>query len=191
MMALRRLGEHVRALGILAAVVGVIWFTVFHPLVSTFEDQREARDQSLRLLSAYKTALAIRPSLETSLSQLQQQGRSASGLVEGNSPALAAARLQNDIRTIVESSGGEVRSTQNLPVSNTNSFEKIDIGCDLSVPMSRLKDIVYQIETHTPYLFIDKVDIRMPENWQSADENMPAPKLEIRWVVSGYRWVGS
>lgn len=183
--------RHGKALGILIAVLGFFGLAVVGPLVGAFVDQRDERDQYLKLLADYKSAIGNRAGLEAELAQLQQQGRSASGLVEGNSPALAAARLQNDIRTIVESNGGQVRSTQNLPASSINAFEKVDVACDLSIPMSRLKDIVYQLETHTPYLFIDKIDIRMPENWQPADENAAAPNLEVRWVVSGYRWVGS
>lgn len=187
---LRRLSGHWRAVGILALLIVFTWFAVVDPVVVAFDDQHEQRDRSLRLISAYKNIVESRPTLEAELATLEQQRRSASGLIEGDSAALAAARLQNEIRTIVERHGGEIRSTQNLPVSTDSSFEKIDIGCDLSIPMTGLKSVIYQIETHTPYLFIDKVDIRMPENWQPADENAIAPKLEVRWVVSGYRWVG-
>lgn len=185
------LGERWRALGILVTLFVLIWVVFIGPIVTALEDQSQDLEQSLRLLSGYKNALESRPRLEADLTRFRLQGRSASGLIDGNSSALAAARLQSDIRMLVEQNGGEIRSTQNLPVSSVGSFEKVDIGCDFSIPMGHLKDLVYKIEALTPYIFIDKVDIRMPENWQPANENAIAPKLEVRWVVSGYRWAGS
>lgn len=179
------------AIGILAACLTIAWVILCAPILSRWQDQQEELERSTRLLSAYRTARASRPALEEKLRQLQQQGASTAGLVEGTSAALAAAKLQSDLRSIVEANAGQVRSTQNLPSVTKDDFEKVSIGSDFSIPMGHLKALVYQIETHSPFLFIDKVEIRMPETWQPVDENTLPPSLEIRWVVSGYRWAGA
>ena len=97
---------HWRAIGILVLLLALTWFAVLSPIAATFENQLQERDQSLRLLSAYKMAVASKAGLETELTRLRAQGQSTSGLVGGNSSALAAARLQSDIRMLVERNGG-------------------------------------------------------------------------------------
>lgn len=184
----RRRGQ-VLALAILFALAAILRFALIGPVWSAFGDQADAIATSENALMRYRAAIGRRAVTEATLRELQQQGAAVSGILEGASTALAAARLQNDLRSIVEANGGEIRTMSNRPPSTEADFEKVAIECDLTLPMNHLKSLTYQIETHTPYLFVDNADIRMPENWQL--QGGVAPRLEIRWVVSGYRWAGS
>jgi len=179
------------ALLVLAIAIVIAWIVLLHPLVAIVTGESEEADNSLNLLARYQALEAARPEVEAELRQLQERNAAMSGLVEGRSAALAAAAVQADVKAIVESNGGTILSTQNIPPTAANGFEKIEIQYDISLSLGSLKNIIYQIETHTPYLFIDSVNMRMPENWRVSDSNTPAPAMEAQWVVRAYRWVGA
>jgi general secretion pathway protein M len=150
---------------------------------------KQATEEALDRLSAYQSAIATRPQLEAQLERLRQQSGSLIGLVPGASAPLAAASIQNDVRTMALQVGGELRSTQNLPPSRVESFEKIEVHCDATVPMNRLKDLLYEIEAHTPYLFLDRLSMEVPQDVSPRPDSMQL-RVDIQFVVRGYRWVG-
>lgn len=188
---LKNIRAHSAALAILAGLLLLVWLLALYPIVRSFSDLHEAREAALELASKYKANIARRGEYEAELARIEQSRHTTSGLIEGDVTAIAAAKMQNDLRTIIEKNDGEIRTTQNLEPTKADPFERIDLSYTLSLPMGKLTDVLYQIETHTPYFFIDKIDIRMPENWQPSDERSIAPKLEVKWVVSGYRWAGT
>jgi len=57
--------------------------------------------------------------------------------------------------------------------------------------MAKLRDLIYAIETHTPYLFVDDADIVAQQDWQTGDPQPTNPQLEVRWTIRGYRWSGA
>ena len=179
------------ALLILAGAVVIAWFIALRPLVEIVTGDSEESEHSLMLLGRYQALEDARPQVEAELREMQQRNAAMSGLIEGNSAALAAAAVQSDIKTIIESNGGSVLSTQNMPSKIADGFEKIEIQYDLSLPLGSMKNVIYQIETHTPYFFIDHVTMRMPEGWQPENVDTPAPALEVQWLIRGYRWVGA
>lgn len=179
------------AILVLTLTILIAWFMLLHPLMDIVTGESEEKETSLNLLGRYQALEEARPQVEAELRTLQERNAATSGLVEGRSAALAAATVQADVKTIVESNGGTILSTQNIPPTMENGFEKIEIQYDISLPLGAVKNIVYQIETHTPYLFIDSVNMRMPENWRVSDPNTPAPAMEAQWVVRAYRWVGA
>jgi hypothetical protein len=151
----------------------------------------QAARAPLRQLAAYRAALASRPALEAERDRVSAKSSSVAGLVPGETAALAAANIQNMVKAIVSSNGGDIRSSQALPASTTDGFEKIEVSYDIALPEDRLKDLAYQLETHTPYLFLDNVAIQMPQLRLPQSSDNPVAKLEIHWTVRAYRWAGA
>ncbi len=187
----QRMKQRGLALLLLAGAIVLAWIVILGPLANILFGESEDIEHSLALLSRYEALAEARPQVEAELQAMQQRNATMSGLIEGNSVALAAAQMQSDVKTIVENNGGTVLSSQNLPSSLTDNFEKIEIQYDLTLQPANLKKIIYQIETHTPYLFLDSVNMRMPENWGLEDPAAAVPAMEVQFVVRGYRWVGT
>jgi hypothetical protein len=175
------------ALGILAGVLAVAWLVIAMPILDAFADQRDAIAQSTQMLAAYQAEIAARPQIEAKFAVMNVTESSTGGLIQGRNAALAAANMQSLVKALVEREMGQLRSAQNLTPSSHDGIEKVAVQYDVSLPVSRLKDTSYRIETNAPYLFLDDVDIRMPESWQSEGAPNDPPPLEIRWTVSGYR----
>jgi hypothetical protein len=186
-----RLKSRVLALGVLAAVFVAGFFLAVQPVRDAFADQDAEIAQSKLLLAAYEARIASQPLVEERLAELRQRESSATGVVSGTSAELAAANTQAIVKALIESEGGQVRSVQNLAPVTEGGFQRIDVAYDVSVPMTRLKDTTYKLETNVPYLFLDGIDMRAPESWQSEGSPFDPPNLEIRWTVRAYRWVGT
>ncbi|MBV8978729.1 MAG: hypothetical protein JO261_07595 [Alphaproteobacteria bacterium] len=173
----------------LAACAIVLALAIGVPIAMAFQAQQDNIDDALQQWGTAGAEIATRAALESQLSSLNRRGASVPGIVEGGGTALAQARLQGDIKNIVEAAKGEVRSMQALPANQRGAFEVIAIQCDLAIPQTRIKDLTYAIAAHAPYLFVDQATIASPP----SNPDDPADRdvvLDVRWTIHGYRWAG-
>ncbi|HEY2034725.1 MAG TPA: type II secretion system protein GspM [Rhizomicrobium sp.] len=190
-MTSEKLRNRMLALSILSGILAIAGFIILAPILDAFAAQRHEIALSAQTLEAYQSEVAARPQIEAQYAAMSTTEASLGAIVQGRSTALAAANMQGLIKSLVERESGQVRSAQNLTPSSSNGFEKVAIQYDLSLPLNRLKDTAYKLETGAPYLFLDDVDIRMAESWQSEGAPNDPPPLQVRWTVRGYRWAGS
>jgi general secretion pathway protein M len=183
--------QRLLALGLLALAVGLIWLLVIAPVIDAFAEQSTRADDLRLQLTAFKARIAMKPVVEMRLADMKKDEASSTGLIGGNSAELAAANVQNIVKALFESDAAQVRSAQNLPPVTTDGFQRIEVQYDVSVPMTRIKDVVYRIETGVPYLFLDGIDMRAPEDWQNTGLKIDPPNVDIRWTMHAYRWAGT
>jgi general secretion pathway protein M len=183
--------QRLLALGLLALAVGLVWLLVIAPVMDAFADQSARIDDLQQQLALFKVRIAMKPAVEMRLADMKKNEASSAGLIGGNSAELAAANVQSMVKALSESDTAQIRSAQNLPPVTGDGFQRIEIQYDMSVPMTRLKDVVYRIETGVPYLFLDGIDVRAPEDWQNSGLKLDPPNVDVRWTVHAYRWTGA
>jgi hypothetical protein len=176
------------AAGVAAAVAALL---VAGLIAFVFGGQSEETTDGVHQLAVYRAEVAMRPELEAALRQARQKAAAVPGLITSDSVALAQAQLQDEVKSIVTDNQGEVRTAQIVPATNVDGFEVIAIQYDLAVPMAKLRDLIYAIETRTPYLFVDDADIIAQQDLQSGDPQPINPMLDVRWTIRGYRWSGA
>ncbi|MEI9988937.1 MAG: type II secretion system protein GspM [Rhizomicrobium sp.] len=164
----------------LAVVLGLALWTFSAALVPG--DETEAL-QHLAALQAEASAL---PQVERAVVALRGQAKAQPGLLQGDSDALALSALQGELKSMIEANGGEVRSSFALPPAPENGLAALSIQYDVTLPVTKLRGLLYAIESHLPYLFLSSVDIAAPQTWPS-DPRAPEPRIEARWTVSAYR----
>jgi general secretion pathway protein M len=178
-------------MAILTGMVLVLLIAVVAPVAVSFTEQSDEIEQSRDQLAQYRALIASRPALEARLATIGRRDASMSGLLQGNSTALAAANMQELVTSMVHRHGGQVRSVQNLPASSTGGLEKVEVQYELSLPLASLKSVIYQLETGQPFLYLDQMDVH-PEESAALDGPMRAPSdLHVELLVRGYRWVGA
>lgn len=169
-------------------VAGLLFgLVVIVPIAAAFAAQDGEIADSLQQLGYFRAEIAAKPLLESELRALNEKGASVPGVVEGDSTALAQARLQSEVKALVEARGGSVRSMQILPAAAQGGFELVAVQCDFSVPQARLGDLAYAVSTHAPYLFVDEASITAPLG-EPDDLRKAEATLDMRWTVHGYRW---
>lgn len=174
----------------LGAACLVFAIAIALPVSILFRGQAEDQKEALAQLAAYRRQEAQRPALAAQLAALREGAKSVPGLLDASSAALAQAQLQSEIKDLIDKDGGSLLSAQLLPPTTVKGFDAVAIEYDVTIPLSNFSALVYAVETHVPYYFIDSADFVMPPNWHP---NSPTtdPAMEMRWTIHAYRWRGS
>jgi Type II secretion system (T2SS), protein M subtype b len=175
------------ALGVAAAAILLL---IVVPLNVMFLMQRHDIEAAKQRIETVQARLQRLPELRRQYSALSANAASTPGLLTANSAVLAQAQLQSEMASIIAANGGTMTSAQILPPEKVRGFDKVAIRYDLTLPLSRLSNLLYAVETHAPYFFIGDAELLMPNQWSSDLAFMPDPVVEVRWVVRAYRWNG-
>ncbi|MBI5638930.1 MAG: hypothetical protein HZA17_00755 [Nitrospirae bacterium] len=124
---------------------------------------REEQDVKMRLLTKYISLISEKPFLEKKLADMKEERKAdGSKLIEGQTPSLAAATLQETIKGIVTGRGGTISSERVGKPEERGKFTVISVSIDAVLPdTGALSDILYSIETRTPYLVVKELDARI------------------------------
>ena len=177
------------ALLVLGLAVCLFVLLVALPVTALFRAQAQDRKEALAQLAAYRALEAQRPALQTRLAALQEGAKSVPGLLDATSAELAQAQLQSEMKELIDKSGGSLLSAQLLPPTKVKGFDSVSIEYDVTIPISNFSSLVYAVETHVPYYFVDSADLVMPPNWRPNSPNQD-PSMEMRWTIHAYRWRG-
>ncbi|HTT83314.1 MAG TPA: GspMb/PilO family protein, partial [Rhizomicrobium sp.] len=107
-----------------------------------------------------------------------------------SSADLAQAQLQSEMKQLIDRNGGSLLSAQLLPPTKVKGFDSVSIEYDVTIPLSNFSSLIYAVETHVPYYFVDSADLVMPPNWRANSPNQN-PSMEMRWTIHAYRWRGA
>ncbi len=130
--------------------------------------------------------------IETELEQLRNAETDLSGFLEEKPQALAAADLQKHIKNVIESNEGSLISTQVVQGKETGPFPHVTVKVHMRGNIDSLQNILYQLESEKPVLFIDNVYLqqrnqrvsRNVRNRRNIRQN--ADWLETRFEITGF-----
>jgi general secretion pathway protein M len=169
---------------ILIAVAVLVVFVGLLPAYEAFAEQSDELAQTRQDFAGYRAEIAARPRLKAALDALRRDGADNAVLLSGDSTALAAAALQGTVKALIERHGGQLRSAQTVSSRVSGNLEKVVVQDELSLPLGALKPTLYALETGTPYLFVDEIEMR-PE---LVGDNTTAPaNVQVLWTIHGYR----
>ena len=139
---------------------------------------REDEAFKMRILQKYVTLIDEKPALEKQISALKEERKSDEAkLLEGQTPSLAAAALQEIVKGIIAGRGGTISSERVGKPEDRGRFKVISVSIDAVLPDARaLSDILFSIETRTPYLVVKELDTRV-RNFRDPKELMV--KLDV------------
>lgn len=178
-----RMASPLTAFVIAAALVLAL---VIVPVVMAFSAQRQVLKVSLEQLARYQQRSNERSILQSRIRAERSRLENIPGLIMATNASLAEAAQQNIVRELVQEQHGEIRSAQVAPPITTHGFQRISVEYDMVIHMSHLTNLIYAVESHTPYLFIDAADIIGPAQ---STRQLRDPQLEVRWTISAYRQV--
>lgn len=111
--------------------------------------------------------LARKEVLQQQLGELSRQVAVAeTGLLNGQTPALAAVDLQNRLTTLITGTGATMTSQQVLPSPAPDSaspspYAEIPLQIVVSLTVRQLKDLLYGISTSPVFLKMTEVEVRV------------------------------
>jgi hypothetical protein len=145
---------------------------------------KEEQAIKTRTLEKYINLISEKPSLEERLTSLKEARKADdSKLIEGQTPSLAAAQLQEIVKSTITGRGGTISSERVGKPEDRGKFKVISVSVDAVIPDARaLSEILYSIETRTPYLVIKELDARV-RNYRDPRELMV--KLDVSALTGG------
>jgi hypothetical protein len=145
---------------------------------------QETEASKTKMLQKYINLIAEKPDLEKKLGILQEERKSDdSKIIEAQTLSIAAASLQETIKALITGRGGSITSERVEKPDNLGNFKVINVSIDAILPDTRaLSDLLYGIETRTPFLIIKEVDTRV-RNFRDPKELMM--KIRVSALTGG------
>lgn len=163
---------------------------VVAPLVAAFQDNASSIEDAKELLQRYRSLAEQRPAMAERLATQEERAASAAGYLQGPSDALAAAQLQDRVKSVIEDAGGELRSTQILPartIEGDGGIRRASVRVQFAVTIGGLAGTLYELESGQPYLLIDQLTVREQRApRRRRDEPETEAQLDITLELSGY-----
>lgn len=161
---------------LLLGFAAVIWFALAG-LAGDYADYAAAADM-LDRIEGRKSAAG-----ESGLAS--GEGKSGSPFLEGRTVTIAGAALQQRVVAAVQDAGGNVLSSQvDLQGSDAKKgYVSLSANCDMD--QSNLQQLLYELETGMPFLFIDQLVVQMPQTGGRAEPGAETSRMHVQIDVSG------
>lgn len=167
------------ALSLLVLVTVIIGLVIIYPIVNKSIELNETQSNLLFKLEQYNRILAKKDGVLESKEQLNTQTQESGYLNSQETEALASADVQELIKKVIVEAGGQLSSTQVLPVTNKNDFSRITVSVRMTGSSEVLRSVLYQIETSTPLIIIDQLDIRPMRGVRNRKTHQIDPSNEL------------
>lgn len=148
------------AVGLLAALLLILLVAVFVPAVSKWIELREEKDQLAIKLRQYERILAGKDTIVKNMGSVKEAIQGQNYFNSQNTEALASAEVQEFIKKVIVDAGGRLSSTQALPVKSKDKFSLLTVSVRMTGNSEVLRSVLYRLETSTPLIIIDQLDIR-------------------------------
>jgi len=186
MMDLPKWVGRTAALSLLVFVIGALYLLVVAPVIETHRSTDEASRGALEQLARYEHLSKTNPNRKAELERLGNQQSRSGVYLAGDTDALAAAGLQEDVGAKIEKNGGKLRSMQILPVKTDGDFKRVSVRVQLTATLGSFARILYALESGKPYVFIDNLDVKNRRARKAKKETQEDPELVIRFDLYGY-----
>ena len=150
----------VLALLLLLAVGAALAGVTLVPLWSMNERYQEEINDLQDDLVSLRRGAAMGVHLGPQLERLERAPESDAHYLRSTTEALAAAEMQRLVKAVILAAGGQILSTQPVPAQQDRFFTRVALRVKIISSLDKLVGIFYQIETGSPYLFVDSVSMR-------------------------------
>ena len=172
---------------VMVILIGLVVYQYGYMRISTgLAEISEERDLKLDLLNKYTSLISERPRIEKELALLREERQADNAkLIDASSLSIASATLQKVVKEIILGSGGTIKSQRINKMEDLGSFKVITVSIDTEIPDAGvLGDILYSIETSTPYIVVKELDVRVRKARARRGKKAGQDKLTIKLDLS-------
>ena len=161
------------------------WFILRHGEYA--EEIGDLRDQ----LNRFQTVASQREGLQADLGEIRSSQKDLDLFLEDPEFDQAAAAMSSSIGNMVRSQAGQscqIVSRQPVRPKVQERFQKVTVNVRMRCDAQDFLKILYAMETGTPLMLVDDLNIIRPRTRRRARGAEPAAQgaLDVRFNVSGY-----
>lgn len=151
--------QRLAALALLVVVLGGVFLLIDKLFIGPYRNYDAEVDRLQSRLQTLNRMLTTREDLEAKIRQIRQDPSINIYALKQTSPTLAATDLQQRVKEAVESNGGELISTQILPVVEEEGFVQVIISIRMNGDTEIMYKVLHDLESEKPLIFIDNLQI--------------------------------
>ncbi len=179
------------ALAILLELIAILYLGIAMPIVDAYQSIGDNTAQLQEQLHRYQRAGSDRAQRQAELAALEQRSSAADGFLQGANDTLVAAEIQNRLKSLADTAHAELRSTQVLPVQDEGALRRISVRGQFATTMPGALQIFHGLESQSPLLFVDNVDIRSRQGSSReirgrGGDAGDSDVLDLQFDISGY-----
>jgi general secretion pathway protein M len=177
------------AVSLLVLVLILIGLIVVVPIISKGLELYETKENLAFSLKKYEQILAGKNAIVGNIAAIKQQHEEQGYFNTQGTSALASAQMQEFIKQAIVQAGGQLSSTQVLPsVDNKEKFNRITVSVRMTGNIEVLRDVLYKLETATPLIVIEQLDIRPMRSVRNRITRQiePSNGLNINFQAIGF-----
>jgi general secretion pathway protein M len=169
------------ALAILATLLVIVFTGIAQPLLGAYRNAVVSAEEMRSGIMHVQTNGRSLAQLQAEVAQLTAREQSTPGFLRGTNEALAAAELQERVKSVVAGVNAELRSTLVLPAPDEAKLRRISIRSQIVADVEEAQRVFYQLESGSPTLFLDNVQIQPGPRGAIVE-----PPLDVRFDLYGY-----
>ena len=187
-MPASQLTHRVAAVGLLLLTALLLFALVVRPLWARYaanvEDIEALEDNVVRFEAIANQQGAV----EKELSRLEDALDLGALTIQAGSATLAAANLQERVKSVVQKAGGSLTSTQALEPESFGDFERVSVNVRMTGATPALQKSLYALESALPLLVIEDLLVvsRRAARRKRRKAAVQQDRLDVRYRVIGF-----
>lgn len=178
--------SRVLAIGLLVVALALCYLVLVHPIVAAYRETARTIAELEASLVRYQQIGGQHSLHEADLARFQRAQPSGGYFLKSQTDALAAAELQDRVKRLINSSGGELVSTRDLPVSQQGRFWSVGIQVQMSGTVGTVLAVLYALESGRPLVIVDNVNLRGIAESRFRRTEPEVNRLSVSFDVSGF-----
>lgn len=176
------------SLGLLLSVIALLFSVLVLPAINGRLEFHNRLSELQFQYAKFQHIVQQSGALQEELAQLQNAQTDQSGFLEEKPEALAAADLQKQIKTLIDTNGGNLISTQVVKsrAGETGVFPEVTIKVHMRSDIEALQKLLYQLASSETVLQVDNLLIQKRRQGGGRRARRDANLLEIRFDTTGY-----
>jgi general secretion pathway protein M len=166
---------------VIVLITALAWSWIH--LNANYEDQVT---DALARFSRSKALVAQGPHLEEKFRAIRAQWRESDHFIQGDTPALAAAGLQNRVQHLAHRNRGNLISAQVLDPVREHDKLRVSVRFRISGDESTLLRILHGLEGGRPLLFVDNLTVQAPPGGVNRSTQPSSKQLNVGFDLIGY-----
>jgi general secretion pathway protein M len=169
----------------------LVYLTVFHWFILRHSEYAEEIGDLRTQLNRFQSVASQRETLQKDLSQIRSSQKDLDLFLEDPEFDQAAAAMSGSIGEMVRSQASDtcqIVSRQPVRPRVQERFQKVTVNVRMRCDAQDFLKILYAMETGTPLMLVDDLNIIRPRTRRRTRGAQAAPRgtLDVRFNVSGY-----
>lgn len=175
------------ALGLALVALATVYLVVAAPLLDLYANRQLQIESRRALLLKLNAVAAELPNLRARLAALRGTTDTSKVTLEGASDAIASAGMQGNIEKLAAATGETIGSAEGLPAKEAGEYRRIGLRLVLNGPYESLVRLLARLETATPPLIIDNLQIHTLQRRPGPALPASADSVNASVEIYGFR----